>query len=200
MWHLGVPPVILYIDCFTELTSFDTRCPVCKKTAETHDQMEQTWAAIAMGIALQPVPPDMARVVNISCNDCEKKGTHQRWHFLGVQCQFCTGFNTTVDETVMTGPQAADYLGPAPAPPVNAELSAGGVDHNVLSALMDHSGEVLRGVEQRSNDMETEESNQAIAAEVLGMMNNTNNTYNLGQSMTENMEQDIDENEEDGSL
>lgn len=168
---------------------------MCKKTAETHDQMEQTWSAMAMGIALQPVPPDMARVVNITCNDCEKKGTNQRWHFLGVQCQFCTGFNTTVDETIMSGQRAADYLGPPPNPPSNADFSAVGVDQNVLAALMDHGGEVLADAGHMGGEdggMDVEEFSQNVAAGVLGLMNQNNN---LDRSMAEGMEE-----EEDGSL
>lgn len=39
--------------CFRELASHDSRCPCCKKTAETHERMKPTWDAIAMGIALQ---------------------------------------------------------------------------------------------------------------------------------------------------
>jgi RING finger/CHY zinc finger protein 1 len=97
--------------CFRELTSFDTRCPVCKKTAETHDQMAPTWSAMAMGIALQPVPPEMARVVHISCNDCAHRDEDRRWHFLGVQCLKCSSFNTTVEKTVLMGKEAAAYLG-----------------------------------------------------------------------------------------
>jgi hypothetical protein len=160
--------------------------------------MEQTWAAMAMGIALQPVPPDMARVVNISCNDCETKGTNQRWHFLGVQCQFCTGFNTTVDETVMTGQEAADFLGPPPEPPSSADFSAAGVDQNVLAALMDHGGEVLAEAGHAVQDgMETDEFNQNVAAGVLGYMSQNNN---LDQSMAEGMEEEDDEEEDDESL
>jgi hypothetical protein len=97
--------------CFRELTSFDTRCPVCKKTAETYDQMAPTWSAMAMGISLQPVPPEMARVVTITCNDCERQDEDRRWHFLGVQCLSCQSFNTTVERTVLMGREAAAYLG-----------------------------------------------------------------------------------------
>ena len=56
--------------CFKELTTYDTRCPVRKKTAETPEHMAPTWQAMAMGIALQPVPLELARVVTIICNDC----------------------------------------------------------------------------------------------------------------------------------
>ncbi|EJK51254.1 hypothetical protein THAOC_29589 [Thalassiosira oceanica] len=53
-----------------------------------------TWAEMAMGIALQPVPPDMTRLVDILCIDCEERSANQRWHFLGVQCHSCNSFNT----------------------------------------------------------------------------------------------------------
>jgi hypothetical protein len=96
--------------CFKELTSYDTRCPVCKKTAETPEHMASTWNAIAMGIALQPVPPDMARMVNIFCNDCEQNDTNRRWHFLGVRCMKCLSFNTTCEEIVMQGRDAAVFM------------------------------------------------------------------------------------------
>ena len=66
--------------------------------------------ANAVGIALQPVPRDMARVVNIVCNDCESAGANRRWHFLGVRCMECLSFNTSVEQIVMHGADAADYL------------------------------------------------------------------------------------------
>jgi len=113
--------------CFRELTSFDTRCPVCKKTAETHEQMAPTWQAMAMGIALQPVPPDLARVVTITCNDCEERDRDRRWHFLGVQCMKCSSFNTTVDVTQLVGHEAAAFLGDVDStPPDGAHAAFGG--------------------------------------------------------------------------
>jgi Zinc-ribbon len=96
--------------CFKELTTYDTRCPVCKKTAESPEHMAPTWQAMAMGIALQPVPPELARVVTIMCNDCEELDENRRWHFLGVRCQHCMSFNTTVERTSLTGREAAVYL------------------------------------------------------------------------------------------
>jgi RING finger/CHY zinc finger protein 1 len=96
--------------CFKELTSYDTRCPVCKKTAETPEHMAPTWQAMAMGIALQPVPPELARVVTIICNDCEQRDSDRRWHFLGVRCHKCMSFNTTIERTTMTGREAAGFL------------------------------------------------------------------------------------------
>ena len=161
--------------CFRELTSHDTRCPVCKKTAETHDQMEQTWNAMAMGIALQPVPADMARVVDILCNDCEGKSVNQRWHFLGVQCRRCTSFNTTVERTVLVGQEAADFLGPTSDIAAQAQWASGMADQNVLAALMGggnsptHSG--LPNGGSSDDSMESETLNQSVAAEVMSLMN-----------------------------
>ena len=127
---------------------------------------------------------------------CETKGINQRWHFLGVQCNFCHGFNTTVDETVMTGQEAADFLGPPPPPPSSSDFSAAGVDHNVLAVLMDHGGEVLaeNGLAGDAS-MEADEFDPNIAAEVLSYVNSANNANNgSDQSMAEDMEED--ENEE----
>jgi len=72
--------------------------------------MAETWSAIAIGIALQPIPPELTKVVNITCNDCELPDLDRRWHFLGVQCKGCSSFNTTVDEITMVGHEAAEYL------------------------------------------------------------------------------------------
>jgi len=96
--------------CFEELTSFDSRCPVCKKTAETREEMASTWNAMAMSIAMQPVPEDMAKVVTITCNDCEVKQENRRWHFLGVQCRQCDSFNTNLEHVQYTGLEAVEFL------------------------------------------------------------------------------------------
>ena len=63
-----------------------------------------------MGISLQPVPPEMARMVNIYCNDCEQRETNRRWHFLGVRCNHCTSYNTTVEQIVLHGVEAAEMM------------------------------------------------------------------------------------------
>ena len=105
--------------CFRELASHDSRCPCCKKTAETHERMKPTWDAMAMGIALQPVPPELAKVVTIKCNDCEVIQADRGWHFLGVQCHNCESFNTVVDRTTMIGQEAHNFLLRAD-PPTNS--------------------------------------------------------------------------------
>jgi ribosomal protein L37AE/L43A len=90
------------------MTIHDIRCPVCKKTA-THEDMADVWDGIAMDIALQPLPPEHSRVVDITCNDCEKRDVDRRWHYLGVQCRHCSSFNTS--HTIkMSGLDAHSYL------------------------------------------------------------------------------------------
>jgi hypothetical protein len=69
-----------------------------------------TWTAMAQSVALQPVPPELARVVNITCNDCEINAHALAWHFLGVQCNNCQSFNTVVDEIVLSGEEAHEFL------------------------------------------------------------------------------------------
>jgi len=136
--------------------------------------MEPTWSAMALGIALQPVPADMARVVDILCNDCEEKGRNQRWHFLGVQCLKCTSFNTTVESTVFVGQEAADFLGPPDEITADANISSE-ADQNVLAALMGagEAGMALAAEMDTEEEIDTEAMNQSVAAEVMGIMNRT---------------------------
>lgn len=113
--------------CFREMATHDSRCPVCKKTAETHERMAPTWNAMAMGIAMQPVPPEMCKVVTITCNDCEKSDENRAWHFLGVQCRSCNSFNTVVERITMMGPEAHAFLSVADPHPAGAQQQQGGV-------------------------------------------------------------------------
>jgi RING finger/CHY zinc finger protein 1 len=72
--------------------------------------MRPTWDALAFAIRLQPVPSEYVKVVTIFCNDCEKKGIHRPWHFLGVQCIECLSFNTSIVETELSGEAAVAFL------------------------------------------------------------------------------------------
>ncbi|KAL7558435.1 hypothetical protein ACA910_015776 [Epithemia clementina (nom. ined.)] len=100
----------IHWECFRELAAHDSRCPICKKTAETRERMMPTWEAMAAGVAIQPVPPELARVVNITCNDCERNEDARAWHYLGIQCHHCSSFNTVVDAIVLSGEEAHDFL------------------------------------------------------------------------------------------
>jgi transposase-like protein len=92
----------IHAHCFRKLASFDYRCPICKKTVVSQQSMAAAWEARARDIAEQPMPPDLERVVDIMCNDCETKSRRRNWHFLGVQCPHCRSFNTVVENVVST--------------------------------------------------------------------------------------------------
>ena len=94
----------------TFLGEYSSRCPLCKKTADDHEEMRPTWNGLAIAIKMQPVPSQYAKVVTIFCNDCEKKCIHRPWHFLGVQCVECHSFNTSIVDTEFTGEAAAAFL------------------------------------------------------------------------------------------
>eukprot|EP00804_Cyclotella_cryptica_P019992 CCRYP_007880-RB/>CCRYP_007880-RB protein AED:0.06 eAED:0.06 QI:222/0.66/0.75/1/0.33/0.5/4/178/379 len=90
----------IHAHCFRNLAGFDYRCPICKKTIMSRTSMAAAWQARARDIEMQPMPEDLARIVNIMCNDCEKKSANCSWHFLGVQCPECRSFNTVVEQIV----------------------------------------------------------------------------------------------------
>ena len=114
--------------CFQQLANHDSRCPICKKTAETSERMKPTWDAIAAGISTQPVPPELCKVVSIICNDCESLQTNRAWHFWGVQCQDCDSFNTVVDRILMMGEEAHEFLQREVHPPLaTGSPNSGGV-------------------------------------------------------------------------
>lgn len=98
----------IHWSCFNQLASHDIRCPICKKTA-TDEDMHEVWDELAMDIALQPLPPEHCRVVDVYCNDCELREENRRWHYLGVQCRHCSSFNTQFT-VKMTGVEAHSYL------------------------------------------------------------------------------------------
>jgi hypothetical protein len=72
--------------------------------------MISTWSNIAIEIALQPIPKELAKVVDIFCIDCEKLDERRKWHFLGVRCRICSGFNTRIERILLTGSDAASFL------------------------------------------------------------------------------------------
>ena len=93
----------IHAHCFRKLAGFDYRCPICKKTVVSQQSMAAAWEARARDIAEQPMPPDLQRIVDIMCNDCETKSHRRNWHFLGVQCPRCNSFNTVVEQVLSSG-------------------------------------------------------------------------------------------------
>jgi len=100
----------IHWECFKDLIAYDFRCPICKKTTESKEAMTSTWDEIALSIKTQQVPAEHTKVVNVTCIDCERSSIWRRWHFLGVQCSYCSSFNTQIDKIVMTGQEAVTFL------------------------------------------------------------------------------------------
>lgn len=137
--------------CFRELAAHDSRCPVCKKTAETHERMQPTWNAMAMGIELQPVPPDLAKAVTIMCNDCERTDEDRAWHFLGVQCRSCTSFNTVVERITRVGADAHAFLSRVDPHPSQRQ-----------AAVEAEAARVQHGQQQQHQQQEHEQGQQPL--------------------------------------
>ena len=95
--------------------------------------MAPTWQAMGMGIALQLVPPKLAWVVTIMCNDCE-----QQYDFLGIRCLICMSFNTTIKQTTMTGREAAAYLDDLDLTWGTINSNQGNMNGDLEPYLMDH--------------------------------------------------------------
>lgn len=72
--------------------------------------MMDLWNDMAADVAMQPLPPELARVVNIACHECELQDDARAWHVHGVQCRHCSSFNTVVDQSVMSGHVAHEFL------------------------------------------------------------------------------------------
>lgn len=157
--------------------------------------MAPTWSTMAIGISLQPVPPEMARVVIIICNDCGEQDENRRWHFLGVQCNTCSSFNTTVERTSLIGREAAAFLG--------NNLGQVGTRNNPAhtDAVMERS-EALTNVMQAMEDGATALANLGIDRDVedlrrytiqAQLVNMTGTEPNSGTSNheTDSMEEDF---------
>jgi RING finger and CHY zinc finger domain-containing protein 1 len=156
----------IHWECFRQLAAHDSRCPICKKTAVTRERMIPTWSAMATSIAIQPIPPELARVVSISCNDCEATEDAKAWHFLGMQCIKCQSFNTVVDKIHLTGMEAHEFL------ETNARIAAA-YQQRMQSTTNATAGGGTGGTNQQNNNDTTS-----------GTTSDNNNTNSGGESTT----------------
>lgn len=99
----------IHWQCFYELSRVDIRCPICKKTMFPDEDKDEIWRGLREDIEMQPLPPEETRVVDLVCNDCEKRDCNRRWHPLGVECSYCHSFNTSID-IKMAGIEAFNFL------------------------------------------------------------------------------------------
>jgi RING finger and CHY zinc finger domain-containing protein 1 len=67
------------------------RCPVCRSAMVN---MQDYWDGISVQIDLQPMPEEYRRECKIDCFDCHKQSS-TNFHFLGLMCPLCRGYNTS---------------------------------------------------------------------------------------------------------
>ncbi len=99
----------IHWECFQELSRVDIRCPICKKTMFPEEDIEEIWSDLRADIEIQPLPFEETRVVDLTCNDCERRDYNRRWHPLGVDCVHCNSFNTSIN-IKMAGTDAGNFL------------------------------------------------------------------------------------------
>ena len=81
----------LHHHCYTSLMLSTYQCPICKRSAVN---METQWRKLEEEIRHQPMPREWSDVkVEVKCNDCAAL-TVAPFHWLGVKCGRCDGFNT----------------------------------------------------------------------------------------------------------
>ena len=132
------------------------------------------------------VPPELAKVVDISCNDCEQPSINCRWHILGVQCKNCNSFNTVVDQVRLTGEEAVAFLENMEENDYAQEeendddgemwsSEEGEIIQEEVNAnhMMEYSTDVARGMDLSDNDnMPSSDRNMQVEQNIPNNMNN----------------------------
>lgn len=77
--------------CFRNYVKHNYICPLCSKSLIDNSQMN---AYMDQKIAATPMPEEYKdKMVNILCNDCGAKNL-VNFHFFGLKCPECSGYNT----------------------------------------------------------------------------------------------------------
>lgn len=72
--------------------------------------MSGIWRTMDEEIALQPMPREFQNLfVHALCNDCSAK-TKTKYHFIGIKCGGCGGYNTATLQT-LHDPNSNDTYG-----------------------------------------------------------------------------------------
>jgi RING finger/CHY zinc finger protein 1 len=82
----------LHIDCLTEYMKHNYKCPLCAKSINSSNTIDQF---IDMQINSTKMPDELKdMMVNIICNECETK-SNTNFHYYGMKCCNCGTYNTT---------------------------------------------------------------------------------------------------------
>ena len=84
----------IHLECYKELiNNNNSKCPLCKKMFLDDENLKNYWIHIENNINNQSMPNDYKKKIEIYCYECEKK-TVTDFHFLGLKCVNCGGYNT----------------------------------------------------------------------------------------------------------
>ena len=86
----------IHYECYNELIKNNNyKCPLCKKIFDLYyDFFKDLWSKIDEQTKIQLIPKEYDRIAKIYCYECEKN-SDSKFHFLGLKCEHCNGFNTT---------------------------------------------------------------------------------------------------------
>ena len=82
---------IFHRECIeASIEAEEYRCPDCRKSMM---DMSEKWDLLETSIIMQPMAK--SKFVDCLCYDCNSVSEQVLYHYLGLQCIFCAGFNTS---------------------------------------------------------------------------------------------------------
>jgi RING finger/CHY zinc finger protein 1 len=86
----------MHSECYySYIKSGSLKCPLCRKSIITSENLKLYNEALDAEIAATPLPIEISgNKINITCNDCSSI-TELYFHPFGLKCLNCNGYNTT---------------------------------------------------------------------------------------------------------
>lgn len=79
----------------TMISKGQWRCTVCQKAMLGPEAQENLWAQYDLEIVMTPLPERYRdKYVRVYCRECEKHSDNVPFHFVGLKCPLCGGYNT----------------------------------------------------------------------------------------------------------
>ena len=121
----------IHENCFREWCKTAYKCPICSKSVVN---MESQFRRLDRHIDTQPMPEEYRDTkAIIHCNDCFHKSVVP-FHWLGLRCEHCEGYNTTQLE-VINPPNLDDQTEQPPPDPENLTPQAENANEAIVSAM-----------------------------------------------------------------
>jgi len=89
----------IHTRCWKQLIKHRISCSICSKTYSDLD-VTDLWESFRQMKNESHLPPEYQNWrVEVLCNDCEKR-TETGYHWVGTECSYCHGWNTTITKTM----------------------------------------------------------------------------------------------------